>query len=142
MFWSQVAAVIAIISVIGGVLAMVLNRVAATSVRRRRLDVLEKALQHGSLDDATRQQLLQVLAREAGGGWITKPGVWARLSFGAGWIMFVISGGMLLLWMTDVIRYIDDDVVFGFALLGLALMTLPLGLREFARRDSKLADQG
>lgn len=114
---------------------------APESEQARRLRLLEQALERPDLDADTRNMILRVLGSEARRGAFGRAETWARVSFGVGWIMFLIAGGFLLLNMLDIIRRIDDDLVFGLALLGLALLTMPLGLREFISRDRKLADQ-
>ena len=138
---SWIAIIGALTAIFGGIFAVMASSASRRGGERdERLRIVEKALNHPAMDDDTRRQIVAALAREARGSWVTRPESWARLCFGAGWVLFLIAGGFLLLNMLAIIRRIDEDVVYGLALLGLALMTLPLGMREFISRDRKLAD--
>ena len=140
--WSIVA-VICIVGLVCVLLGALVGRIGGKSgERHRRLDLLERALDHERLDDATRQQIVQVLTREHASGWFARPENWARLCFGAGWLLFFMTSGILLLGAFRIAYVGPDRVIYTLLLLGLALLTLPLGLREFVRQDRSLADRG
>lgn len=120
---------------------------AAIMVRHKtamaRLEALRDALRHPSLDESTRAELLRALTHDRG-RWqfMLRPELWRRLWFGAGWLLLLICGGMWLLGLMGLARGMDDESMAVSALLGLAMLSLPLGLRELAHRDRKLAEDG
>ena len=110
---------IAALAIIGGLTVSVVITIttARQKVRSQRLKVLETWLAP-----------------------LLRPDLWQKLSFGFGWFLFLISGGVGIAGLLDVM-HVPAEAVVPMMLLGLALMTLPLGLRELMRRDRRLADQ-
>ena len=134
----------AIVSVIVAIASSILARKRASdSLAARKLDLLEKALQHPGLDDATKIDLLRSLAArhqdphqvrvmaaiKAGGNW------WPTLWYGAGWFLFVICGCILGAGAMGLMRGVEEEVVLPMALVGFAMLTLPAALRELTRRS-------
>ncbi len=136
---------IAALAIIGGLTVSVVITIttARQKVRSQRLKVLETALNRQDLDETTRREILRVLTQEHSATWLApllRPDLWQKLSFGFGWFLFLISGGVGIAGLLDVM-HVPAEAVVPMMLLGLALMTLPLGLRELMRRDRRLADQ-
>ena len=103
--------------------------------RMRRLALLEAELQRPDLDAATRRELLQALVQqERRWSWLRNPSLWGKLWFGAGWILFVFAGGMLLLDYLNVQSLGEKRSLIAAAICGLAMLSLPLGLAELRRR--------
>lgn len=125
------------------VLSGVARRRKDAALDHRRIDLLEKALQHPSLDDATRTELLQVLAH--GGGRPHPPPVaeatrrgdwWHLLWFGPGWVLFVVGGCMLGAHALSLAPGVDLKTFLPMTITGFAVLTLPMALRELrVRRD-------
>lgn len=121
--------------------------IAGLKARQRaamaRLDLLREALRHPTLDEATRSELLRALVQDHDRPpfWL-RAELWRRLWFGSGWLLLLICGGMWLLGLMGLARGTDDESIAASALLGLAMLSLPLGLRELARRDRELAKDG
>jgi len=137
-----------VIAILGGFVAFLSGVVAIAmgasggrqhSERQKRLDILEKALERPDLDAALRREILGVLAREHEPQ--HRPAAWRSVSFGVGWLLFVMCGGVLALDFVGVVRNIDERTVGPLALLGLGLLSLPVALREMTRRDGSLANQ-
>lgn len=129
-------------SVVAMVVAILAQRQKKSSVDDRRLDLIEKALQHPNLDEATRNELLRALAEprqpdraavatpaDQGANW------WPKLWFGAGWGMFVVGGCLLLSEAADITRIRDMEVLLISTSVGFAMLTLPAALRELTRRS-------
>jgi hypothetical protein len=112
-----------------------------TAVDQRRLDLLEQALQHPSLDEATRAELLQVLAHPRGApeqqpaAAATRKGDWWHLVwYGPGWILFVLGGCMLGAHALSLAPGVDLKTYLPMTITGFAILTLPLALRELQVR--------
>ena len=99
---------------------------------RSRYDLLAAALQHPTLDDATRQELLRAIAREP-----AQAASWTRYLmlawFGSSWILFVTGLGCLGVDVLD-FAYVADELSIGMPLVGFAMISLPLALREWQSR--------
>ncbi|MCK5944104.1 MAG: hypothetical protein KAI24_19115, partial [Planctomycetes bacterium] len=59
---------------------------------------------------------------------------WRRASFGVGWVLFLLFGGLQLLAVTGIVFVPVYPFTAPLALLGLGLMTLPVALRDLGRR--------
>lgn len=126
-----------------GVLGFVWGLIALLTARkgdaleRRRLDVLEKALAHPALDDATRAELLRAVAREHGAAPLSRRlmpagrAVW----YGIGWMLFVVGGCMLVAHSTGLLS-VDLQFFVPATIAGFAALTLPMALGELARRST------
>lgn len=140
----EIAAVGALLVVTGGLIAIFAPLLARRAARaKQRLDLLQQSLQHPQLDPATRNQILLVLANEHEANkwrWLTSRSFWQRVIFGGGWLLFVFFGGVAALAMSNFLPKFIMQSAFMLCLLGLALMTLPYGLGELARRNRQLAD--
>ena len=117
---------------------------AAGELERRRLDLLEKALQHPALDDATRAELLRGLARtqaDQGMSLIQRLArqrdLWRTLWFGSGWLLFVVGGCLLGAHAAHVVQGFRVESVLAATIAGFAMLTLPLGLRELQARSER-----
>jgi hypothetical protein len=110
-------------------------------VRTERLKILQKALDSGSLDDATRRQLLEAFAADAqvpmaiwravaaNAGKVTR-----GLLFVAGWLTFTIGGCCLVaMLMFKASRYDIEGAAIATS-IGFGLVTLPLAMRELEAR--------
>ncbi len=130
------------------VVALLLS--AATSRRKkvveldhRRLDLLERALQHPSLDEATRTELLQLLANrgrphEPQTRHTTKLGDWWHLIwYGPAWILFVVGGCMLAAHTLSLTPGLDVRTFLPMTITGFAMLTLPMALRELRVRGQR-----
>lgn len=109
-------------------------------LRKQRLDVLQQALQHGALDELTRAELVRVLAREherSWNPWKVVRAVW----FGSGWSAFIVAGGMLLASAARIVRGVDVPIVLPIALVGFAMVTLPLAWNELTFRRPQPASR-
>lgn len=129
--------------VIGGAMA---RRKQAAQLDARRLDLLEQALQHPSLDEATRAELLRTMAAgregpqpaarptaDRSGNW------WLALWYGAGWLLFVFSGCMLGANALELTPGLDSRTFVPLTILGFAMLTLPLALGELQARRARSA---
>ncbi|MEO6597526.1 MAG: hypothetical protein ABIP94_22510 [Planctomycetota bacterium] len=121
-----------------GVLTMLVTWVVSWAKRRhqmqkQRLDVLQQALQHSALDAATRAELLRVLVHEHEGAWSLVRIVRA-IWFGGGWTMFIVAGGMLAASAARMVRGVDMNIVLPLALVGFAMVSLPVAWNELKFR--------
>ena len=108
----------------------VLLIVAWIKGRNRKLKIIETALQHGSMDDATKHLLIQEL---------TKPGLlvqviqaaWnsGKLLGAVGWVGIFLGISLLLVDERDAFQ-----AGIGIAFFSFAILTLPFALRELETR--------
>jgi hypothetical protein len=114
-------------------------------VRTERLKIVQKALDSGNLDEATRRQLLEAVASDAQVGMAIWRAVTANagkvargLLFVSGWLTFTISGCCLAaMLMFGGSRYDIEGASIALS-IGFGLVTLPLALRELeARRPAR-----
>lgn len=138
-----------------GVLVVVLSSTVAlvgpwlkrrSRLQQQRLDILQESLQHPTLDAETRRQILRVVAREheaSALSFLGRASFWQKLVFGGGWLAFVFCGGMALLsWSGLIRRHIADEAVV-CSLVGLAIASVPIAMRELtARRPEANARSG
>jgi hypothetical protein len=127
-----------------GVFVMVITIVSIGTrykFRCERLRTIQRVLESGALDEATRRAMLDALA--PGTGRATLPGAlrnlgllaW-RLLFVAGWLTMMIGA---IYWISaGVFEWRRDDVEGGAIAtgIGFALVTLPIALRELEARRS------
>lgn len=105
----------------------------------KRLDVLEKALDHPEMDAATRSQVVQLLAREHGDrplGFLARASFWLSASFIVGWLILIVFGLGALLVRVELLN-MSIEVPLVMTAAGLALVTLPIATREFFDRTRK-----
>ena len=132
------AAMIFCVALAGVVVAILVPWLIRRDARaRRRLELLGESLKNQQLDAETRSQILSVLAKEHHEGrlrFLLDPGFWQRCTFGFGWLLFIGSLGIsLLMWLSE-----DSDAEYGlfFAVGGLAILSLPIALRELGLRKT------
>ena len=121
----------------------------AMELRNRRFELLAESLRDPNLEAGTRAEILRALARDHQGfrGWLWQrlqnPMVWRVLWFGSGWITMLISGAVLVMHATRLSRLDNYDVppTVVCAVIGFAMVTLPLALRELLRRDRVAANE-
>lgn len=125
------------------------RRKRAFDLEQRRLDLLEKALQHPVIDEALRRELMRTLAAgnpkpdtvhgaaAAAEGAATHGNWWPTLWFGAGWLLFVGGGCMVGAHALRITNGVDIGTMLPAAILGFAMLTLPLGLRELQARRAR-----
>ncbi|MEM7201888.1 MAG: hypothetical protein AAF628_16595 [Planctomycetota bacterium] len=97
---------------------------ARAAERARRLDLVEKALNQPTLDNATKQQVAQLLTPSFWGRWFSP-----RLLVGAGWLGLFVAAGCLLSGERDPER---AGPIIGLA--SFAVLTLPFAMRELETR--------
>lgn len=113
-------------------------------VRVRRYELLAESLRDPGLDAATRADLLRVLAHDHR-GWLWQalrsPALWKVLWFGSGWFLFVLCSAMVGLQGCGLRLVASHElaVLVVPAAVGFAMLSLPLALRELARRDHGVA---
>lgn len=115
-------------------------------LERRRLDVLQEALQRPTLDAAMRAELSRIAQASAGSsrapaGTALRTGDWWHLLwFGPGWVLFVVGGCMLAADTLDLVTGVSTKTFLPMTITGFAMLTLPMALRELtARRDRATA---
>jgi len=135
-------ATVALLAAVGGIVVWLTSRSRADSLRRRRLDLLEQSLQHPTLDDTTRTELLRLLADEHRRArpfferLVQHTQLWRTLWLTAGWFLFVIAACMLGAEWLDLTRGVEKGFAVPMLILGFAMLTLPAVLRELdARRN-------
>ncbi len=139
-----------ILGVCGIVVAITFLRVLAgwhrdrSQVRMRRYELLAESLRDPGLDAATRADLLRVLAHDHR-GWLWRalrsPGLWKVLWSGCGWLLFVLFSAMVGMQACG-LRLVPGNglaVLVFPAAVGFAMLSLPLALRELARREHGVA---
>ena len=102
---------------------------------KQRLDLLAASLEGPEVDAQARSQVLLTLTREAEMSASARSSFWTRLMFGFGWLLFVFSLGVTLVmwWANDR----ESENAFLFALGGLAILSLPIALRELGMRKPR-----
>ena len=99
---------------------------------RSRHELLRAALQHPTLDEPMREELLRAISKEPVHG----PSRARFLMvgwFGISWMLFVVGLGCTALDLLDVVRVLDEFSI-GMPLVGFAMLSLPLALREWQMR--------
>jgi hypothetical protein len=131
-----------------GFVAWLATRSRADDLRKRRLDLIEKGLGHPTLDEATRAELLRLLADEQrreqplSRRLVQLAPLWRTLWFGASWLMFVVGGCMTAASALEIVPFRDLDVVLTMTIAGFAMLTLPAGLRELEARRNRASAPG
>lgn len=110
-------------------------------LKHDKLQTIQRAIESGNMDDASRRALIDALASDArrtnefwqsvmaNAGRITQ-----RILVTCGWLTFVISGFVLTgMLMTGAHRWDVVGALIGTG-VGFALITLPLALREVEAR--------
>ncbi|HEX6813278.1 MAG TPA: hypothetical protein VF384_16775 [Planctomycetota bacterium] len=113
-------------------------------IDKLRLEVLRQSLQHPSVDEATRAELLRVLSLDheaARRPWTERvarhSGALRVLWFGASWTLFIVATGMLIAGELRFVRGVYCSEVLPFAIVGFAMVTMPFAWNELrARRDA------
>jgi Flp pilus assembly protein TadB len=115
---------------------------------QQRLAVLQAALDHPQLDAATRQELTRVLvdqhreAKDRSGRTMQKVARGAYVAMlGAGWLGALVGGGMWALGAADGMRFGQLMGAIAVTLTGVAVITLPIALRELMYRSARTAVQ-
>ena len=127
------------------VLASHKEKLAKQDEKRERLITLQKALEHGGLDDATRAELLRVVTgdkveKKAAPVAPIAPRVascLSRFTFGhlfvaAGWICACVAIGLLCLGGRD-----EEEVGTVMLPISIGVLCLPFAWREFERRTER-----
>lgn len=142
----------ALFVVVAGIVVLGIGLASLAGRRRQRearLRVIEQALRHPTLDQATRTELMRVLAADGRGDHVAPRascGRWWRggyvLFLAGSWLTFVIGGGLWILRETMNWYWIDEEATAVTVVVGFALLTLPLALRELlGRRGPAVAPQ-
>lgn len=110
--------------------------------RQERHELLRTALQQPQLDELTRTELLRAVAREQAPlpGPSRLFGIVRTVWFAIGWLMLVGGGATLLLDSIGVLRVWEAGAAC-VMVAGFVVLSLPLGLREFNRRDRAVAGE-
>jgi hypothetical protein len=112
-------------------------------LREHRLKIIQQALDHATLDDATRRTLIESLGAEHRSEWMRGLGqhlgfLARNLLFIGGWItMFV--GGAILAYCTFAHDPFGDGLQIGAitSAVGFALVTFPFAIRELDRGKAR-----
>ena len=112
---------------------------------KQRLDLLAASIERPEIDAQVRSQVLRTLAMEHESSGplhrLMSSSFWMNLMFGLGWLLFVGAlGCALLMWLSE-----DSDAEYAlfFAVGGLAILSLPIALRELGlRKVSPAATSG
>jgi len=112
-------------------------------LRLLRLQALQEALRHPQLDEETRRQILAVLGREQSGVTMAMllQGVYITFLCIA-WLMFFAGG---VCWILSEIQdwgWRDQEPAMAATIIGFALLTLPVAVRELLRRERVRAPAG
>ena len=138
--FTLMAWVVATVLVVGLIMRRGKNR---HQLRVTRLQVLQEALRHPALDEQTRTELTRVLAdeyRREHGSFGERCGRWLRaghvLLLAIGWLSLIGGAGFWIAAEALHLSRFDIQPAIGFTIAGIALVTLPLALRELlGRRD-------
>lgn len=135
----EVGALVTVVALVAIGLGYVIGR-RRRSRGSQRLDILQQALQRPDLDPGTRAEILRVLANDQQlVRWLLSPMFWQRIWFGVGWMTFLVAGGLWLWTVFDYGTGLPPRAVAPFAMVGLAMLTLPHGLRELSNREQRAA---
>ncbi len=105
-------------------------------LRLVRLQALQEALRHPQLDEETRRNVLAVLGREHSGVTMAMflRGVYITF-LGAAWLTFFTGG---IFWIFGTFQHWgwrDVEPAMVATIVGFALLTLPVAVRELLRRE-------
>lgn len=108
-------------------------------LRMQRLQLLQEALRHPQLDEATRRQMLEVLGSEhrLPMAMLLRLGYIAFLS--VAWLLFLVGGVCWILGQVQGWSWRDMEESMVATIVGFALLTLPMAVRELLRRDRSAA---
>lgn len=133
----QIVLAIAVIAITLGIIVPWLSRRDARV--KQRLDLLGESLKNPQLEAQVSRQILLVLAKEHQSSrlhFLKSPVFWQRLVFGGGWLMFVFCGGMAALSWGGLVDHGIAREALVYALLGLAVASLPFAMREISSRQA------
>ena len=93
--------------------------------QKRRIELIERALQSGVVDDATKRELLAAVAND------TWYGAHGRPSFLFGWIGLFVGIGLIILAMDDGELWKPAVII---SAISFGVLSLPIAAREFHSR--------
>jgi hypothetical protein len=140
---ADLAAIGLMIAAMGTTIAILVSWLRRRDARaKQRLDLLDKSLENPQLDAQTRNLILSVLANEHESSrlhFLKNTAFWQRLVFAGGWLAFVFCGGMALLSWSGVVYLRIADEALVYSLMGLAVMSLPIAMRELALKVRRVS---
>lgn len=122
---------------IGGLWSLVMQAAKRRhQLRMQRLQLLQEALRHPQLDEATRRQVLDVLGSE-------HPRLPMAVLLRAGYILFLCIAWLMFFgggvaWILSELQnwsWRDQEPAMFATIVGFALLTLPVAVRELLRRE-------
>ena len=125
--------------VVGGLVFLISYCLRASKASSaRRMEVLDRALDHPDLDRETREQLVSLLAREHSSrlAFLGQMSFWLSACFVIGWLLLVFNGAAAVLCQLQVLS-VPIVAPLVTAACGLALVTLPTAVREFWARGQR-----
>jgi len=146
VFFDDLVVALCILCVLCGLVGVVVAVFVPWLKRRdarakQRLDLLAASIERPEIDAQVRSQVLRTLAMEHESVGLLhrlmSSSFWVNLTFGLGWLLFVGAlGCALLMWLSD-----DSDAenALYFAVGGLAILSLPIALRELGLRKASPA---
>ena len=129
--------------VVGVIILLMSLRGRSRSGAARRLEVLEKALEHPELDAETRAQLVATMVEHQTRrplGFLFRSSFWLSACFVVGWLLMIVNGVGALLIELELLQSFKLDALLVMGVAGLALATLPVALREFLYRAHQAPD--
>jgi len=128
---------------VGVIILLTSLRGRSRSGAARRLEVLEKALEHPELDAETRAQLVATMVEHQTRrplGFLSRSSFWLSACFVVGWLLMIVNGVGALLIELELLHAFKLDALLVMGVAGLALATLPVALREFLYRAHQAPD--
>lgn len=130
-------------AIVGGTIAIWTTHITRRSAERmKRLELLQQALQHPAIDDATKSELVRLLAEDQRRSKDATAATIARLRtigrtllLGAGWVMFIGGGAMLAVVELGLMPRLGAQPAWTFMILGFLAMSLPVAVRELVARS-------
>lgn len=129
--------------VVGVIILLMSLRGRSRSGATRRLEVLERALEHPELDAETRAQLVATMVEHQTRrplGFLFRSSFWLSACFVVGWLLMIVNGVGVLLTELELLHAFKLDALLVMGVAGLALATLPIALREFLYRTRQASD--
>ena len=123
--------------VVGAIILLMSLRGRSRSGAARRLEVLERALEHPELDAETRAQLVATMVEHQTRrplGFLFRSSFWLSACFVVGWLLMIVNGVGALLIELELLRSFKLEGPLMLGAVGVALVTLPIALREFSDR--------
>ena len=143
LFFDDLVVALCILCVLCGLVGVVVAIFVPWLKRRdarakQRLDLLAASIERPEIDAQVRSQVLRTLAMEHESVGplhrLMSSSFWVNLTFGLGWLLFVGALGCALLLLLS-----DDSDAYNalfFAVGGLAILSLPIALRELGLRKA------